>query len=402
MTTWILPEPRLLAASFPATGAIAQYNAALPVLLDGQGVLLQVDSNGLLKVTLGAGGLQALGTAPQGDPVSGNPLEVSYEAQSYADTVAFANPVDANADVVRPRSSWFGVPYSTIVSENGAGRLLYASNSPWAAGLFGASTLAVRNDSAATLLSSGNGVLSPLAVDDRGAMWTRLYVPAAGAAPFYAEDAAHASGDLGVQVLTRRQNTLSASSAGTEGDYATLNTDDLGHLYTRPRSYDSAAQADRVYPIADLASRRVTTPVQLLAENLTIAASATWEDLGPEISTDGYTRIGLWIQIANNTSTKVKVRCLVKHTAADTAEYPLPILKADTAAAGSYGIFAEEESVDIYFSGATQTRMLLLTWTLDNVVPYVQFQIQATDAVGGPVRPVVNAANTKVTYAWGQ
>lgn len=47
-----------------------------------------------------------------------------------------------------------------------------------------------------------------------------------------AEDAAHASGDTGVAVWAKRTDTA-ASSAGTDGDYATINQDSLGHLWSR-------------------------------------------------------------------------------------------------------------------------------------------------------------------------
>lgn len=45
-----------------------------------------------------------------------------------------------------------------------------------------------------------------------------------------AEDAAHGSGDKGIMALSRRADTAS-SSAGTDGDYATLNTDANGRLH---------------------------------------------------------------------------------------------------------------------------------------------------------------------------
>lgn len=48
----------------------------------------------------------------------------------------------------------------------------------------------------------------------------------------YAEDAAHTSADTGSFVLTKRTDTA-ASSAGTDGDYASLNSDSLGLLWTR-------------------------------------------------------------------------------------------------------------------------------------------------------------------------
>jgi len=47
-----------------------------------------------------------------------------------------------------------------------------------------------------------------------------------------AEDSAHASGDTGVAVWAKRTDTP-ASSAGTDGDYATINQDSLGHLWSR-------------------------------------------------------------------------------------------------------------------------------------------------------------------------
>lgn len=44
------------------------------------------------------------------------------------------------------------------------------------------------------------------------------------------EDAAHTSGDVGVEVLGRRIDTMDASS-GTSGDYETLNMDSKGRVY---------------------------------------------------------------------------------------------------------------------------------------------------------------------------
>lgn len=46
-----------------------------------------------------------------------------------------------------------------------------------------------------------------------------------------AEDSPHASGDVGIQMLAVRRDTA-ASSAGTDGDYATLNEDVNGNLWS--------------------------------------------------------------------------------------------------------------------------------------------------------------------------
>lgn len=47
----------------------------------------------------------------------------------------------------------------------------------------------------------------------------------------YAEDAAHASGDLGQLILAVR-NDAGTALAGTDGDYIALSTDSVGRLYT--------------------------------------------------------------------------------------------------------------------------------------------------------------------------
>lgn len=57
-----------------------------------------------------------------------------------------------------------------------------------------------------------------------------------------AEDSAHSSGDTGVAALTKRTDTA-ASSAGTDGDYAALNTDATGRLWTRPTGGVTPANA---------------------------------------------------------------------------------------------------------------------------------------------------------------
>jgi hypothetical protein len=56
-----------------------------------------------------------------------------------------------------------------------------------------------------------------------------------------AEDAVHSTGAPGVLGLTRRADTAS-SSAGTDGDYATLNTDGSGRLHTADTRTGTSAQ----------------------------------------------------------------------------------------------------------------------------------------------------------------
>lgn len=81
-----------------------------------------------------------------------------------------------------------------------------------------------------------NGQQAGLQLSSSGA----LIVTGAAGTTQYAEDAAHASGDQTVFVGTIRRDTTPSASAGTAGDYAALNTDANGRLYTQAVLYNSS------------------------------------------------------------------------------------------------------------------------------------------------------------------
>jgi len=58
-----------------------------------------------------------------------------------------------------------------------------------------------------------------------------------------AEDAAHTSGDVGVMILAKRTDTA-ASSAGSDGDYATINEDVNGNVWITPGTLTSGEIQD--------------------------------------------------------------------------------------------------------------------------------------------------------------
>lgn len=182
-------------------------------------------------------------------------------------------------------------------------------------------------------------------------------------------------------------------AALVDGIIKRLRLDYLQRLWVRSAAYDPATQSDRNFPIVDLASRRVDTPVALLAADQNVTNA--WADLGPEIALSGYTRLSLWLDVTHNTSVNVRVRVLAKHTAAGTQEYVLPILKADTSVDGSYVVKAEDEYIEL---NVDATQSMLLTWVIDNTVPYIQFQVMAETV---NVADVIEST-TSVTYAWGQ
>lgn len=158
------------------------------------------------------------------------------------------------------------------------------------------------------------------------------------------------------------------------------------------KAYDSSTQTVRSFPVIDLASRRVDTPVALIAaaQNLT----ASWADLGPEIALSGYTRLTVWLAVDINDGYNVRARCLGKHTAASALEYVMPILKPNTTTDGYFAIYAEDEYIEL---NDDVDQNMILTWTVDNTIPYVQIQVMAVTPGAGPAQ----IDDAQVTYAWG-
>lgn len=90
----------------------------------------------------------------------------------------------------------------------------------------------VRRD-ADTSPVSADGDAHPFVFDADGQLKVRANVVASvePSDAEYAEDSAHTSGDVGLHMLSVRQDTLAASTSA-DGDYASLKVDSLGRLYT--------------------------------------------------------------------------------------------------------------------------------------------------------------------------
>lgn len=107
--------------------------------------------------------------------------------------------------------------------------LTKAEDAAHSSGDRGIQALAVRKDTAAAL-AGADGDYAPLEVDADGRLHTIDVSGVTIAAALKAEDAAHSSGDVGFPLLARRIDTP-ASSAATSGDYATVDTDSIGRLW---------------------------------------------------------------------------------------------------------------------------------------------------------------------------
>lgn len=160
------------------------------------------------------------------------------------------------------------------------------------------------------------------------------------------------------------------------------------------KALDLAIAARRIFVVNDLAGKRVTTPVPLIAaaQNFTLL----WAPLGPEIEVAGFTRITLWLSLDINDGANMRVRCMGRHTSAGTG-YNLPIYNPSVAGApGTYNILTEAEYVEF---NVDADGLYNLTWDVNNTYPFVYFEIQAGTVGANPNECQVDLAH--VTYGWG-
>lgn len=119
-----------------------------------------------------------------------------------------------NTGVYLPVSVQNTVPVSGTVTANQGG-------APWTQRLQDGDSSVLAD----VLDLTNSNPLTVAIVDSNGTQITSF-----GGGTQFAEDAAHVSGDVGTLALARRIDAA-ASSAGTSGDYATLNVDGNGRLY---------------------------------------------------------------------------------------------------------------------------------------------------------------------------
>ncbi len=423
--------------AFRSFGAMGQYNLAKPVLADGEASILELDVNGNLLTAPGAGALwTVVGPAPQDAAVSGNPVEISYESEAI-DGAAFDTnvPVTADGEVVRPKASRYGVPYSTLVVSDGSRTpAVVPDDGAYAVGSrSGVSIFGVRNDDAATDLTTGNMHYSPPSVDIRGRLFvydsaptealynystTRTDGIAVRASPTtitFTGPVLVSSQLCRVRVFRTantkplvweqgRNATLSYAAGvitvwpfdGTADPVPATTTQVEVMWAAQDKAFDSPSNTMRNSPATDVADRRTAgdTGVKLIAADQLLTNA--WADLGPEISTAGLTRICLWAAIDINDSLNVRFRALFKNVNGEVYEFPPPIYVTNTTATPWY-LTAESEYIEWNVDATDFYEPFV--WDLCNAVPWVQFQVMAGTAGNTPGN--VLTAGTKYTAGFG-
>lgn len=97
--------------------------------------------------------------------------------------------------------------------------------------------------------------------------------------------------------------------------------------------------------------------------------TASWVDYGSEIGTDGHIHMSIWLNVDINDTVDARIRVLVKHTGGGSDEYSIPI-KTVTDSVVSIKPEYYELSNDV-------DQKMVISFDLDNIVPFVQIQIQA-------------------------
>lgn len=193
---------------------------------NGDYVPFLTDSLGKVWVSVGSTA-DSIGKAEDAAALNGDVGVPAYAVRS--DTPA---ATAANGDYVPLLTDSLGrlhIGPGTLASSLGK-----AEDQAAASGDVGVMALAVRADTPAATAANGDYV--PLLTDDLG----RLHISPGTLASSLgkAEDAPHTTGDVGVQALAVRQDTLAALAGN--GDYIPLTTDSLGRLNVRALLVENA------------------------------------------------------------------------------------------------------------------------------------------------------------------
>lgn len=208
-------------------GAMGQYNAAfVPVLADGECVILQTDNVGNLRVTGGPGAVFVVGGPGAQDTsiddINWFPVEISYESNAYVKGTNFGAtdgnvPVSADGDVVRPRASRYGVQFVQLVGQNGSDTVQWYSGQVYVASEgYGIPPMAVRKDVPVAL--EPNNTWSPLELNADGGLWI-AQTPGADRSVTGSVSVAQAAGS--VEINTQNCGTVHVNTIGSAGTAVT-------------------------------------------------------------------------------------------------------------------------------------------------------------------------------------
>lgn len=249
------------------------------------------------------------------------------------DTAAALAGTDADYQpFITDGSGRLHVNVGSITAGTGATSLGKAEDAAHTTGDVGVFVLAVRNDTHSTALAGTDGDYTPIGVDSSGKIGIR---------GTFAEDVAHTSGDLGVQVHAVRTD-VSASLSGTTGDYNPLITDESGKLWVHDvidtangvsaAAFVSADQSAAVAAVTDAP----TSTKKLVITEILVSVGATAQTVSFTEETSGTLFARLYM--AANTTQHIRFKGKQKLATADKK------LMVQTSASGNVSVRASYRS----------------------------------------------------------
>ncbi len=115
---------------------------------------------------------------------------------------------------------------------------------------------------------------------------------------------------------------------------------------------------------------RLVGPAEIISaasQTELIISQSDWIDIGGEQKVSGANSLALWLHIIKNDSKNGQVRLITKHQLLAVDEYVVPIKSINPISIQITNEIINLEDAD---------QKIVLTWTLNGVVPLVKFQIR--------------------------
>jgi hypothetical protein len=221
---------------------VSRYNATLPTLADTQLQELQVDASGRLIISgrwledsahvNGDAGLFALAVRNDGVQAAATVGPNVFTAVNYGlsgDSISLV--FDGVADVSTVVAAWNAANPANQVSFTGSGATVPS-----------AQTVNLAGGAENAVITSAHGDYSGISVDQYGRLKVAAAVSIEPSDAEFREDTPNASGDVGLHILSVRQDTL-AISTSADGDYADFKVNAKGELYVIDKDANASLDA---------------------------------------------------------------------------------------------------------------------------------------------------------------
>lgn len=242
----------------------------------------------------------------------------------------------------------------------------YAEDAAHASGDIGHFVLGVRND-AGTALAGTTGDYIPLTTDATGAM----RVTGGGGGTQYTEDVASAGAESMTLAGAIRQDTP-ASSTSTDGDYANLKTDSVGRLWVNPSGVTQPISAAQLPAALGGTTSAASLPVVLSSDGPFATQTGSITETAPATDTASSGLNGRLQRIAQRLTSLIAVFTIGAGTEAAAVRVTLPTDgtgKVNAAQSGTWNVTNVSGTVSLPTGASTEATLDARTGSLTETAP---------------------------------